>query len=117
VLYVFCPVSRILLVVVASRSINVLYINMRATIRFYTIFIALSVFTAIAGAYFNNKLALVSGAGFAIIFLSLEIGIIIHQYSGMAKLVEIHNNLLVATLKAMGYEIEGDINDKIDEST
>jgi hypothetical protein len=87
------------------------------TIRFYIIFISLSVFTAIAGAYFDNRLALVSGAGFAVLFLSLEIGVIIHEYSGMAKLMQIHNNLLVATLKGLGFEIEGDINDKIDEST
>ena len=93
------------------------YISVQATIRFYTVFIALSVFTAIAGVYFDNRLALVAGAGFAVIFLSLEIGVIIHEYQGMAKLIEIHNNLLVATLKALGFEIEGNINDKIEEES
>ena len=77
------------------------------TVRLYIVLIALGLLGAVAGAYLGNVLLLTGGASWAIFFLALEIGLIIHQYRGMASLMAVHDKLLIATIKALGFELEG----------
>jgi hypothetical protein len=77
------------------------------TARIYMSLIGLGVVAALAGIYFQNWLLAAGGAGLALFFFSLELGLIIDQYMGLAKLTEIHNNLLIGLIRAQGYEIEG----------
>ena len=76
-------------------------------VRLYIVLIALGLIGAIAGAYLSNLLLLTGGAAWAVFWLALEIGLIIHQYRGMARLMAVHDKLIIASIKAQGFEVEG----------
>jgi hypothetical protein len=76
-------------------------------VRLYIVLIALGLIGAVAGAYLTNSLLLTGGAAWAVFWLSLEIGLIIHQYQGMARLMAVHDKLIIASIKAQGFELEG----------
>ena len=76
-------------------------------VRLYIVLIALGLIGAVAGAYLANFLLLTGGAAWAVFWLSLEIGLIIHQYQGMARLMAVHDKLIIASIKAQGFELEG----------
>jgi hypothetical protein len=76
-------------------------------IRLYVSLIGLGLLGAVAGAYLGNPLLLTGGAAWAVFFLSAEIGLILHEYQGMARLMAVHDKLIVASIKAQGFEIEG----------
>jgi len=78
-----------------------------AIVRLYVTLIALGILAAIAGAYLGNPLILTAGAGWALFWLALEIGVIIREYQGMARLITFHDKLIIASIKAQGVEIEG----------
>ena len=77
------------------------------TVRLYTVLIALGLLGAVAGAYFRNVLLLTVGAAWAVFWLALEIGLIIHEYRGLAQLMAVHDKLIIAMIKAQGFELEG----------
>lgn len=76
-------------------------------VRFYIGLILLGLIGAVAGAYLANALLLTGGAAWAVFWLSLEVGLIIHQYRGMARLMAVHDKLIIASIKAQGFELEG----------
>ena len=78
-----------------------------AIVRLYVVLIALGLLGAVAGAYLGNILLLTGGAAWAVFWLALEIGLIIYEYRGMAQLMAVHDKLLIATIKALGFELEG----------
>jgi hypothetical protein len=49
----------------------------------------------------------VSGFGASLFLISLQLVAIYHQYAGITQLLQILNGLLVASLRAQGYEMEG----------
>lgn len=77
------------------------------TSRIYSTLIALGLIVAIVGVWYARWFVVSLGGGAALFFFSCELGVIIHQYQGMARLLEIHNGLIIASLKAQGYAIEG----------
>jgi hypothetical protein len=82
----------------------------------YSILIGLSVVASIISALFSQWLMVICGAGLVFFFFSLQIGTIYHQYAEMAKLLAIHDKLLIAALKGMGYVFEtGPGEDKSEE--
>lgn len=78
-----------------------------STSNLYPVLIGLSLIVTNLGAYMEKQPILIAGLSAAMFFLSLQIGVILHQYRGMAKLLDIHNGLIIASLKAQGFEIEG----------
>ena len=76
-------------------------------IRFYVVLIGVGLLAAVTGAYLGNLLLLTAGAAWALFFLALEIGLIINEYQGMARLMAVHDKLIVASIRAQGFEIEG----------
>jgi hypothetical protein len=76
-------------------------------VRLYIFLILLGLIAAVAGAYLGNTLLLTSGAAWAVFWFSLEVGLIIHEYQGMARLMAVHDKLIVASIKAQGFELEG----------
>ena len=76
-------------------------------VRLYIVLIGLGLAGAVAGAYLGNPLLLTGGAAWAAFWLALEIGLIIHQYQGMARLMAVHDRLIIASIKAQGFELEG----------
>lgn len=77
------------------------------SIRLYLFLIALGIIATIVGAFQFNLMLLVSGAGWAVFWLAAEIGLIVHEYRGMARLMAVHDKLLVASIRAQGFELEG----------
>ena len=77
------------------------------SIRLYLGLIAAGNFAAIAGAYYNNLLLTIGGAAWSVFWLAAEIGVVIHEYRAMARLMILHDKLLIASIKAQGFELEG----------
>lgn len=76
-------------------------------VRLYIALILLGLLGAIAGVYWHNLLIATIGVSWAIFFLALEIGLIIYEYQGMARLMAVHDKLIIASIKAQGFELEG----------
>lgn len=76
-------------------------------VRLYIGLILLGLIGAVAGAYLGNTLLLTGGAAWAVFWFSLEVGLIIHEYRGMARLMAVHDKLIIASIKAQGFELEG----------
>jgi hypothetical protein len=76
-------------------------------VRLYIGLILLGLLAAVAGAYLGNTLLLTGGAAWAAFWFALELGLIIHEYQGMARLMAVHDKLLIASIKAQGFELEG----------
>jgi hypothetical protein len=76
-------------------------------VRLYIALISLGLIGAVVGAYLGDLLLLTAGAAWAVFWLALEIGLIIHQYRGMARLMAVHDKLIIASIKAQGFELEG----------
>ena len=77
------------------------------TVRLYIFLILLGLLGAIAGVYLKDFLIATVGAAWALFFFALEVGLIIHEYQGMARLMAVHDKLIIASIKAQGFELEG----------
>ena len=86
-------------------------------VRLYIGLILLGLLGAVAGAYLGNTLLLTGGSAWAAFWLSLEVGLIIHQYQGMARLMVVHDKLIIASIKAQGFELEGVASLEEEETT
>lgn len=75
----------------------------------WPILIFLAAANMVAGAWLENWRWTVSGFAAALFFVSLQLGAIYHQYSGIIHLIQILNGLIVASLRAQGYEMEGSV--------
>ncbi len=76
-------------------------------VRLYVGLIGLGLIGTVAGVYLGNPLLTAAGAAWAVFWLALEIGLIIHEYRGMARLMAVHDKLIIASIKAQGFELEG----------
>jgi hypothetical protein len=76
-------------------------------VRLYIGLILLGLLGAIAGVYLHNLLIATVGAAWALFFFALEVGLIIYQYQGLARLMAVHDKLIIASIKAQGFELEG----------
>ena len=76
-------------------------------VRLYIGLILLGLLGAVAGVYLKDPLIATVGAAWAVFFFALEVGLIIHQYMGLARLMAVHDKLLIASIKAQGFELEG----------
>ena len=73
----------------------------------YSVLIFIAVANLVAGVWLENWKWAVGGFAAAFFFLSLQLGAIYHQYTGIVQLIQILNGLIVASLRAQGYEMEG----------
>lgn len=73
----------------------------------YPILVILNLVVLVVNVWLGHtQYAVIAGAA-AIAFISLQLGAIYHQYAGITRLIQILNGLIVASLKAQGYEMEG----------
>jgi hypothetical protein len=75
--------------------------------KLYPILIFIAAANILAGVWVENWRWAVGGFAAALFFLSLQLGTIYHQYTGIINLIQILNGLIVASLRAQGYEMEG----------
>jgi hypothetical protein len=75
--------------------------------KIYPTLIFLAAANIVAGVWLENWRWAVSGFAASIFFISLQLGSIYHQYTGIVQLIQILNGLIVASLRAQGYEMEG----------
>jgi hypothetical protein len=78
-----------------------------STSNVYSILIFVAAANMVAGTWVENLRWAVGGFAAALFFISLQLGAIYHQYSGIIHLIQILNGLIVASLRAQGYEMEG----------
>jgi hypothetical protein len=73
----------------------------------YSSLIFIAAMNIVAGVWLENWRWAISGFAASLVFLSLQLGSIYHQYTGIVQLIQILNGLIVASLRAQGYEMEG----------
>jgi hypothetical protein len=75
--------------------------------RLYPTLIFFAAAIIVAGVWLENWRLAVSGFSASLFFISLQLGTIYHQYTGIINLIQILNGLIVASLRAQGFEMEG----------
>jgi hypothetical protein len=73
----------------------------------YPVLVLLAIAGTIAGVWLGQETWKITGLASALFFISLQLGAIYRQYTGVINLLQILNGLFMAFLRGQGVELEG----------